>query len=364
MEEKFKSFEKSIKKKHSFSFTPKYEEEFRTQVSEKVYKQIAIETFEKIDCELTYIDENIIQAKRKQYSLGFTHFSEGVSVDFKYGKVTVKSKSLGNEIWDNGQNSKRVKLFIYAFKEIEKSYDKSDLKEIEKEVEKLQNWDDYEIPQNLPIEKKYRRPNFPIVIIGSIILAIILGFLLAEASVNGKYIIGLFELLIALSITFSYKYLIKLSNFSHYDRIIYAIFGTIVLTYLLNQYFQYELILRKNNYDRIGFLSFIVQKLQTGLILEKVNTAWIGLIISWIFQIGWTFLICYLRIFQVVTTYKIGRIPTEVVDFAFYYFVKDKTEEEVRNELYKNGWTNKQNQDEVFEAIEGIQVGKDINKIN
>ncbi len=364
MEQKFKSFEKLIKRKHSFGFTPKYKEEFRTQISEKAFIPIAKETFEKLGWEITYLNESNIQAKKATSSLGFTQFTEGISINFSYGKVTVKSESLGNEMWDNGKNSKRVKLFIYAFKEIENGYDRNALKEIEKEVEKQQNWDDYEIPENLPKEKKHRNPKFSIVLIGSVIISILLGFLLAKISVNGKYIIGLFEFLIALAISFSYKYLIKISNFSDYDRLLYSIIGTIILTYTLNQYFQYELILRENHYERIGFLNFIILKFQTGLRIGKLNTGWIGLLISWIFQIGWTSLISYLRLFSIVTSYKINRIPIEVVDFAFYHLVKDKTEQEVRNELFGKGWKNKQNQDEVFEAIQGIQVGKELSKIN
>lgn len=355
MEEKFRLYEKSIKKKHSFGFTPKYKEEFRTQVSEKAFIPIAKETFEKLSWELTYLNENNIQAKRQQNSLGLKQFTEGISVNFNYGKVSVKSESLGNEMWDIGKNSKRVKLFIYAFKEIEKSYDKKALKEIEKEVEKQRNWDDYEIPESLPKEKTPRKPNFSIIIIGSIIISVLLGFSLAKVSLNGKYIIGLFEFLVALGISFSYKYLIKFSNFSDYDKLIYTLIGTIILTYTLNQYFLYELILRENNYERIGFLNFIAVKLKTG---------WVLLIIGWIIQIGFTSLISYLRLFSIVTSYKIERVPIEVVDFAFYHLVKDKTEQEVRNELSKKGWTHKQNQDEVFEAIEGIQVGKELSKIS
>jgi len=364
MEEKFKSFEKSIKKKHSFSFTPKYKEEFRTQVSEKAFIPIAKEVFEKLDWEIGYMDENTIQAKRKQISLGFSQFTEAISIHFDYGKVTVKSESLGSEMWDNGRNSKRVKLFIYAFKETEKSYDRNALKELEKEVEKQQNWDDYQIPENLPQEKKSKLPKFSIVIIGSAIISIILGYLLAKVSVNGKYIIGLFEVLIAIAITFSYKYLIKLSNFVDFNKLLYVLAGTILSTYILNQYIQYELILRENNYERIGFFNFIIIRLQAGLKIKNLDTGWIGLIISWIIQIGLTYIISYLRLASIVTRYKIERVPTEVVDFAFYNAVKEKTEQEIRNELSAKGWKNKQNQDEVFEAIGAIQDANELNKIS
>lgn len=364
MEKEFRSFEKSIKKKHSFSFTPKYIEEFRTQVSEKAFISIANDVFEKLDWEVGYINENTIQAKRKESSLGFSQFTEGISVNFEYGKITVKSESLGNEMWDNGRNSKRVKLFIYAFKELEKSYDRNALKELEKEIERQQNWDNYEIPENLPQEKKSKIPKFSIVIIGSAVITIVLAFLLATVSVNGKYIIGLFEVLIAIAITFSYKYLIKISNFVDFNKLLYVLAGTILSTYILNQYLQYELILRENNYERIGFFNFIIMRLQAGLKIKNLNTGGIGLIISWVIQIGLTYLISYVRLASIVTRYKIERIPAEVVDFAFYNAVKDKAEEEIRNELSAKGWKNKQNQDEIFEAIGAIQDANELSKIS
>jgi hypothetical protein len=46
-----------------------------------------------------------------------------------------------------------------------------------------------------------------------------------------------------------------------------------------------------------------------------------------------------------------------------FFFVKGKTEVEVRQELSKKGWTEKQNQDEVFEAIGGLQGATEINRM-
>ena len=45
----------------------------------------------------------------------------------------------------------------------------------------------------------------------------------------------------------------------------------------------------------------------------------------------------------------------EVVNFAYYHFVKEKTEDQVRAELTKMGWIKTQDQDEVFESIGALQ---------
>ena len=57
------------------------------------------------------------------------------------------------------------------------------------------------------------------------------------------------------------------------------------------------------------------------------------------------------------------RIPPEVVDFAYYHFVKEKTEHQVRSELSKMGWTDTQDQDEVFESIGAIAGATELNRM-
>jgi hypothetical protein len=64
-----------------------------------------------------------------------------------------------------------------------------------------------------------------------------------------------------------------------------------------------------------------------------------------------------------LTKYQLDRVQPEVVDFAFYHFVKDKTEDQIRKELALKGWTETQNQDEVFEAIGALQTTQDVNRM-
>lgn len=363
MEDIFKNYEKTIKKKHSINFSPKYKKEFRTSVNKTLFVAIAKKTVERLGWDLVFKDENNIEAKRKEKSLGIERWTEAITASFDYGNVIVKSESLGNEIWDAGRNSKRVNLFINAFEETLKTFDRESLTALEKEIEKKNNWDDYVIPESLPQPIQTKNPNILIPIIGGLIISLILGFLLAFISVKGLYIIFLFEILVATAITFAMKHLIKLSNFTDFNKLQYLLAGMIVLIYMLNQYFQYEIILNENNYDRIGFLEFLKLRFSEGLTIKKLNVGWIGLVISWILQLGLTSLFVYLRIVSVLTKYAIERVPIEVVDFAFYHLVKQKTEEDVRNELAKKGWTDKINQDEVFEAIGGFQNATELNRI-
>lgn len=363
MDDSFRNYEKTIQKKHSVNFTPKYKEEFKTSVNKTLFVAIAEKAVEKLGWDLVYKDENNIEAKRKEKSLGIERWTEAITASYEYGNVVVKSESLGNEMWDLGRNSKRVKLFIYAFEETLKTFDRQSLSELEKEIEKKNNWDDYVIPENLPQPNQAKTPTIAIPIIGGLIISLILGFAVAFISVKGMYFIFLFEFLVATAIAFSMKHLIKLSNFTNFNKLQYLLAAIIILIYLSNQYFQYEIILNENNYDRIGFWEFLKLRFSQGLRIKKLDTGWIGLIMSWVIQLGLTGLFVYLKILSILAKYVIDRVPVEVVDFANFHFVKDKSEEEVRRELAKKGWTDKRNQDEVLEAIGGLQSATELNRI-
>lgn len=363
MEERFKEFEKTLKKKHSFNFTPKYKEEFTTVVNKLLFVAIAEKVVEKLGWDLVYKDENTIEAKRGEKRFGSQKWTEMITASYEFGKVIVLSESLGNEYWDNGRNSKRVKLFIYAFQEILKTYDSQTLGKLQKEIERQNNWDDYIIPETLPKPLIRKKPNITLPIISGLFIAFILGFILAFISLKGVYVIILFEFIIAVAIALSMKLLIRLSNYSDFNKLQFLLFGIVILVFASNQYFQYEIILFENNYDRFGFWKFLRLRFSEGFIIEKINTGWIGLLISWVLQIGLTVLFLYIKIVSILADYTIEKVPNEVIDFVYYYLVKEKSEEEIRTELAKKDWTDKNNQDEVFEAIGGLNSLSELNRI-
>ncbi|KFF04365.1 hypothetical protein [Flavobacterium reichenbachii] len=356
MEENLKIYEKTIKKKHSFA-SPKFTEEFRTALSKTVFIPIAEKTISKLDWDIVYKNENSIEAKRKVSSFGLDQYTETVTITYNHGNVEVKSESLGSEIWDNGRNSKRARLFIYAFKETEAEFDKEALNELERETEKKNNWDDYIVPEDLPQPNEVKKKNFSILLIGGLFISLLLGFIVAELSVHFIYFIGVYEVLVGIAISLLLKHVIKLSNFTEIPKIQYLLMGMVFLTYLSNQYFQMEIILSENNYERISFFEFLKIRLEEGLTIKTLNTGWIGMIISWILQLVLTYYVAFLRVLSVVTTYQLERIPVEVLDFSTYHFIKGKSEVEVRNELSQKGWATIENQDEVFEAL-GAVYGK------
>lgn len=360
MDKKFQDFENSIKTNHSINFTPKYQEEFSINIKPRIFVEIAKKTFESLGWDIIFLDENQIEANRKGDFDNWTH-KITVKVN-QIGKVEVKSESLGNEMWDMGKNSKRVKLFIYAFNELLKEYDETKLTELEKEVEKKDNWDDYEIPETLPLPKKYLKPQILIPIIGIGAVATVLAYLIAFLTVEGLYVIGLFEVVAGIIIGFSMKELMRLGNYINWSKIKFVLIGAVVLTFIMDQIFQYQLILSRNYFVHIDFLTFMKLRLDQGLRIKDIDVGSIGLVISWVVQLGLTYVIGYLRTISAIAKISIDRVPPEVIDFAMYHFVKGKNEFSVKQELSKMGWTSDLEQEMVLDAIGGVHIGLNLNR--
>lgn len=364
MTEELKNYEKSIKKKHSFAWTPSYQESFVTEIEQKLFVPIVLKVLEKLEWDIVYQDKISVEAKCAGNEKKWT---EKIIIHFEYGNVVVKSVSLSNEMWDNGKNSKRVKLFIHAFRQFENKLDEhsiTSLNELNQKIEDENNWKNYEVPTSLPQPTDYKKPQFWIPVFGGIISSLLLGFLVALVSIQFMYIFGVFELVVAGIIGFIFGYLAKWSNYTNSTKLDYLLIGMMVLVYLSNQYFQYHIILFENNYEAIGFIEFMKIRLEQGLVIESLNIGWIGLIISWGFQLFFTYYLSSLYTNFTLIAYQIQKVPTEVIDFTFYHLaIKEETEEEVRNKLSKMGWQNTLQQDEVFEAIGAIYGANEFNRI-
>lgn len=352
MSPELKQIEKQIKKTHKFGFTPKYSSEFFTQISPLAFIAISQKVFEKLGWEIIYFDENTIEAHRQSKNLGISTYTNAIVATFSQGKITVKSESLGSEIWDNGKNSKTVQLFIHVFKEFEKSYNYDEIKDLENEQESKNNWDDYVIPTVLPQPYPLRTPKLIYPILFGIIASILLAILVATLSIENFYILFLVEFLSGLTIAFSLKLGMKYGNYTDFLPLRNILIGCVILFFIANQFFQYTFL----NFDQnFGFLDFLKMRFDAGLTYKTSNLGSIGLTLFWIVQIGLTFVFGYLNLVRFLISFIIKRVPTEVVDFAYYHFLKGKNEIQVREELTNMGWSKIQHQDEVFEALDGIE---------
>jgi hypothetical protein len=242
-----------------------------------------------------------------------------------------------------------------------KIIDEEQITKLEELTTAKDNWDDYVVPDIIPKPKKYNEPVIIIPVIGILVLSVAFGFLISRLSVHGLYVIGLYELAVGLIFAYSFKIFLPLSNYADFRNLKTLLGVGILLTFFLNQYFQFQYF--KEQYNDLTFSIFIKERLKYGLKIKELNVGTIGLIISWIFQLGFTYLISYLNTFRIVLVFSIERVPKEVIEFALYHFVKGKEERAVRSELGKKGWGKSIEQDMVFEAISAAQGGQEYNKI-
>ena len=360
MTEDLTRYERTIKRVHSFKLKPRYEEAFRTELDEVSALAIAIKTFEKLEWPLCFQGDNSVAAVRIKVH---NRYTEEIGIVFENGAMRVESISLKDEYWDRGINSKRVKLFIHAFRMTEKEFDEATLAKLCDDYKRTINWDDYELPEELPKPKKRMAPNVWVVFIPAMIVAAILGYYLAAMIAKGDYVVMLHEIFIFLIITLAFSLLIVISNYTNDKVLKYILLGAVIVTYLSSIFFEYKIVVDRFELHDVGFIDYIKIKNQARFTIDYLNSHPVYLIGGKLFQIVITFYVCYFFIMISLIFYTGKKVPVIVVNFALYHMIKGKNNDEIRVELDKKGWSNKQCQNDVFETIDNMQY-TDKSKIN
>ncbi|MFK8037979.1 MAG: hypothetical protein AB8B74_06800 [Crocinitomicaceae bacterium] len=356
MSPEIQKLEDSIKRVNRIGFTPKFKDSFQTKLSISAFIAIGLKTVEKIGWDIVYYDETSIEAKRKNDSDSWT---EKITIIYDTGNVNVQSVSLGQEMIDFGKNSKRVKLFHLVYIDLTASISKEEIIEFTKNLKKESEWTDYIVPESLPAPKKYRLPNIYIPILGALITSLLLGYILSYCIGVGFYIIGLFDIGIGFIIGFMLSQLIKLGNYTHYGHLRVILIGSLLIILLSCQIFLY--INFPSSYN-VNFISYMKLRLDAGLIIKNLNTGWIGLVLSWFILLFFGYLIGLQKLIGGILIYQMNRVPDEVTMHTYYLFAQGKSDDAIRTELSKYGWSNSNDQDYVFETVAANQSANDIGR--
>lgn len=357
-EEPYEAFLKTVKTKKVFAWTPRYQELIKTELSDPLIFSMAEEIFEKLDWELAYYNGERMMALKKNYWKEVI-YKIHITPTLK-GSISVVSESTKG-YFDRGQNSKNVKLFIHVFNETLKTKSPEELADREAEIQKKENWDDYEVPAKLPKPAPVKTPNPLVYVLIGLITITILSFLLAYAS-SFVHIIFLYEVLIGIGLAFMLVKGIRWSNFIPRHIQTHCIVASILIT-LGGQFFTYLILLNENpGLINFNFIDFMSLRLEQGFTFRNTNLGWYGWIAIFILQPFLITAVAIQRVFIEVLVYVGERVPREVVEFATYHFVKGKTEQGVRTELSMKGWSDKTHQDYVFEAIGGLQEQQEVVK--
>ncbi|WP_178988363.1 hypothetical protein [Winogradskyella schleiferi] len=353
MDIELENLEFEIKRKYSFKYKPEFSESFKTDIKESQIIPLTIAVFEKLEWPIVFTNKNSVEAKRKG---SWNKLTEKLTITKEAtGKINVHSKTIEGNFIDFGKNSKRTGLFIALFKKLESEYKESGkLVELETEYEKQNSWADYVIPTELPQPKKTAKPNLILSIVGGLVIAILFGLLIAFLTHNFIYFIGLYELGIGIGIGYLFSQVLKTANFLELRTTQFMIVGIMLVMFITNHFTQYQFIIAENNIFDLGFFEFMKIRFEHGLTIKELNTGWIGLTLSWIFQMVFPYFIAIGTVAINTAKYTIDKIPGEVLEYAIYLFEMGKFESEVRAELAQKGWNKKSDQDDVFNAIAEI----------
>lgn len=351
--EKFLTYEKSLKGSRRISFwsPPKYTIKFKSNLSPKHFIALADKIFPDFDWDIVYKDEKSIEFKTRVSD----EWTEKITVSVVENQIVeVISQSLTESLMnDSGDNHKRVQFFQYVMEECAKDYTNEELDSLLEEVEKEDNMADYVIPEKLSKPPLFKNSTISysvlVTILGSSLLAVIFGLM-----THFFYIIILWESLIGIALGFIIGQSVKWGNYTNFTNLQYLIIGAVVSILFGSQYFQYQLFIVENSMVSIGFIDFVIARLEEGFHFSDFNTGWIGWLIVWVLQFCMIYFISLNRLASMTIEYQITRIHEKVIEFAMYHFTQDKSEEEVKVELAKMGWRDKQAQEYVMEALMAV----------
>ncbi|AGC75373.1 hypothetical protein LX97_00074 [Nonlabens dokdonensis] len=353
MKIEFENLQRNIKRKYSFKFRPEFSESFKTEIKDSEIIPLILEVFEQLEWPVVYRDDQSVEAKRKG---DWNKLTEKITVTKNaFGKIEVYSKSIEGNFIDFGKNSKRTGLFIAVFKKLAIEYQSSgQLTELQTEFEKENNWDDYEIPLELPKPKATAPPNMTLISISAFVIAILFGVLMAYLTVQFTHVIIIYEVGAGIGMGYIFGQVLKKANCTDFEFIQKVIIGMVAVLFLTNQYIQFQLILADYNYLELDFLKFMKARWESGLTIENLETGWIGLVLSWAIQLFFIYHIAMFKISLLIAKYIIDKIPGQVIEYTMYLFEMEKSESEVRAALALKGWKKKTDQDDVFEALAEI----------
>lgn len=349
MEKKYEEYWASIAKKHVFGFTPKYTERIEVAIKPKLICAISENVFKELDWKIIYMDDNEVKGYVLD-DLDAVAYKIDITVDLQ-GKVSIKSYSEKSEFWDKGRNSKNVKLFVHVFNEKIKEYDERKLNELEEEMRRRDNWDDYEVPCALPLPPKYKTPNIIIPAAGALLVSFLLAYTVSLISYKGMYLVGLVEVGVGFALGYSISQCMKLGNYLYWSLIRYVLLGAVAITYIMSNVFLYQLNSFYQGYDNTGFFEFMVYQYDSGFKFGIIELGSWAMVVHWCVQIVLTYFVGAIRISSSCFSISMSRVPSEVVEFAMYHTVKGNSQEEVENELAKMGWDDDVAQQMVFDAL-------------
>ena len=361
MNQELEELQFSVKRKFSFRINPQYSESFKTKIPDGQILPLIQEVFRILDWPIVYTDKHSVEAKRKNQ---WNKLTAKLTITKKAGgRIVVLSKSLEGHLTDLGKNSKRTGLFIALFKKLETEYEANGkLIELEEEFNKKNNWEGYEVPDQLPPPAKTTEPNLTLTIASGIIIAAICGIILGFLVHNFGHLIGFYEIGIGLFVGYVFGKVLTKTNYITHTHVKTLIISILIATLFISLITEYYISKSNFLYSSVTLVDYFKLRIERGLVFENFDTGWIGLAIAWVFQIWFSYIIALYRATHLILFFVINRIPTEVIDFTLYHLENGSSLSQTRHYLAQKGWEKTSDQDNVFEAINDIFGLQELNR--
>lgn len=356
--------------KHLFGWKLKYEENFKTDLSVKLFIEFtAVVIEEELHWDIVYTDETSIEAKTMSKNSFVradpNYLGEQIIITMnESGTINVMSRSMNVPgMWDMGRNHKWVTEYIIHFKNFLNKLTDDQIVALKESIKEKKMDDVYIVPSILTQPIITRAPSSLLPIVGGAVIAIIVAGLLAFiSSIMFAYIV--WGMIAGFVFAFAYEKIIQLSKYIEVKNLKIIGAMSILLLYCLSQYFMYQIAIYEHDLTELGFMEFIRLRLEQGATSQvgdlNINYGSVELIISWIFQIGFTYFIFLYRLPTAVMVSQVGKIPPDVIDFILNYLNEGKSEDYIRIELTKRGWGKKEDQNLAFKAVDAAITAQQI----
>lgn len=356
--------------KHLFGRKLKYEENFKTDLSVKLFIEFTTVVIEEeLKWDIVYTDETSIEAKTMSKNSFVradpNYLGEKIIITMnESGTINVMSRSMNVPgMWDMGRNHKWVTEYIIHFKNFLNKLTDDQIVALKKSIKEKKRDDVYIVPSILTQPITTRAPSSLLPIVGGAVIAIIVAGLLAYIS-SIMFVYILWGMIFGIVFAFTFAKFIQSGKYTEIKNLKIIGATSILLLYFFNQYFQYLIVINEHNLIELGFMEFIRLRLEHGFTLQRgdlrINYGSIGLILSWIFQIGFTYFIFLYRLTTAVMVSQVGKIPPDVIDFILNYLNEGKSEDYIRIELTKRGWKKKEDQNLAFKAVDATITAQQI----
>ncbi|MEP0007477.1 MAG: hypothetical protein ABJ387_05490 [Balneola sp.] len=344
MREELELYKKGIKKKHKFSFwdTPEYAEEIDFQIESNLFESIVQNVIDSLEWKLIKTEKNLVVAESNEKWK--THGIIEISL-FEGKTLSVKSKTMFDQRWDNGQNSIRVKLFLKALFDEYESISDEQKKFTGNFSRRNYRFIDYEYPVKLPPEVELGTGKVLYPMIAGICTSLFFGFFSGYLISKGFFIGGVRELIFGLTLWFVVTTVAKTNNFLNSKVLIRISLLSIFTLFLFGETSNYFLI--TESYSLGSFLNH--WKEMFSHIFSRITLSNIPKLLVLLSGFFLFYFVFKESLSSRIYNIKNGKIPFEVKEFVEYLVSEGKNEEQIRNELRKFGWTSKEAQDFLIE---------------